>query len=168
MEEIWKLVKGFEGRYEISNHGRIKSCVRGKWKFLDPKRPNTQGYYNIALWDSAKGCKGKTICVHTLVAEAFCEKPIIDGRLEIDHIDSNRLNNHYANLRWLTCSEHRKVSYEKGEIRRGEERFNSKLTVEKVLEIRKSELSRSKLAKKYNVSQGTIQCVVERRSWAYV
>lgn len=167
-EEIWKPVKGFEGRYEISNFGRIKSCVRGKWKLLEPKRPNTQGYYNMALWDSANGCKGKTTCVHRLVADAFCDKPTTNERLEIDHIDSNRLNNHHTNLRWLTSSQHRKISYEKGEIRRGEKRFNARLTIQKVLEIRGSGLSRSKLAKKYNVSLGTIQCVIDRRSWSYI
>lgn len=96
-QEVWKEVFGYEGRYEVSNRGRVYS------HFL--KRELTQydrgnGYLSVML--SKKG-KSKNYTVHSLVAEAFLGKP--QKGLEIDHIDGNKTNNNVLNLRYITHSD---------------------------------------------------------------
>lgn len=92
--EIWKPVKGFEGRYEVSNMGRVRNSLSGK-----VLKPSTyEGYKRVNL--SIDRGKYKTFGVHRLVAFAF-----VDGYaegLEVNHIDENPSNNKAANLEWMT------------------------------------------------------------------
>ena len=108
LNEIWKPIKGYEGLYEVSNLGRIKSLKRlvKKWdgyrivpeKILTP-RANNRGYLRITL------CKDgitKTFSPHRLVAEAFLDNP--DNLPCVNHKDENPLNNVASNLEWCTYS----------------------------------------------------------------
>ena len=108
INEIWKPIKGYEGLYEVSNLGRIKSLKRlvKKWdgyrivpeKILTP-RANNRGYLRINL------CKDgitKTFSPHRLVAEAFIPNP--DNLPCVNHKDENPLNNVVSNLEWCTYS----------------------------------------------------------------
>ena len=108
LNEIWKPIKGYEGLYEVSNLGRIKSLKRlvKKWdgyrivseKILTP-RVNNRGYLRINL------CKDgitKTFSPHRLVAEAFIPNP--DNLPCVNHKDENPLNNVVSNLEWCTYS----------------------------------------------------------------
>ena len=83
MLEAWKSVQGYEGKYEVSSLGRIKSLVDNKGvsriKILTP-RISKNGYLYLNLWSNNIG-KAKKI--HRLVAEAFCEKP--DGAQCVNH-----------------------------------------------------------------------------------
>lgn len=171
-KEIWKDVQGFEGRYKISSHGRVISIIREKEKLLNPQRPTNGGYLNIALWHTKIGVTNKVVLIHQLVAEHFCEKPITNERLEVDHRDSNKLNNYYQNLRWLTHYQHKLVSVEKGEMSKGEEHWNNKLTKEQVLRIRSIYkpwvFSRQKVAKLFGVSASAIQEIIERKTWRHI
>lgn len=109
-EEIWKPVKGFEGLYEVSNLGKIKSIERKiqreNWGFLSVREKilkqniGTTGYYQVSLWKNNKGHIRK---VHRIVAEAFI--PNIQNKRIVDHIDTNPLNNNATNLRWATDKE---------------------------------------------------------------
>lgn len=104
--EIWKDIPEFEGKYQVSNFGNVRSLDRkilykdGRTrrytgKILKPIA-NSDGYLNIQLCD---GCDVlKTIKVHRLVAEAFVPNP--DGYLEINHIDEDKTNNNALNLEW--------------------------------------------------------------------
>lgn len=102
MLEIWKDISGYEGMYQISNRGRIKSFR--EWKrascpkeyFLKPS-PNNRGYLNVTLYKS--GTKKKYL-VHRLVAEAFIPNP--QNLPHINHIDENTKNNAAENLEWCT------------------------------------------------------------------
>lgn len=107
MEEIWKPVKDYEGLYEVSNMGRVKSlnreflCSNGqikknKEKILTP-RDNGRGYLNVHL--TKDGCH-KHLYVHRLVAEAFIPNP--ENKKEIDHINTIKTDNRVENLRWVT------------------------------------------------------------------
>lgn len=95
-EEIWKDVVGYEGLYQVSNLGRVKSVKHLKERIL--RTPcNNMGYYYVDLYSS--GVK-KRFLVHRLVAFSFLKK--IDGKEYIDHIDGNPKNNSIDNLRWCT------------------------------------------------------------------
>ena len=105
-EEVWKPIKDYEGLYEVSNMGRVRGLDRItpnghriKGRMLKQSL-NIYGYPHVAL--SKKGGY-KTITVHMLVAYAFVEG-YFEGA-EIDHIDTNRENNIWTNLRWVTHRE---------------------------------------------------------------
>lgn len=96
-KEIWASIEGYEGRYEISNEGRVKSLLHKEEKILIPNI-NTHGYYSVKLYDKNKN--RKTMSVHRLVAIAFVNR---DNNLNVvNHIDENSLNNYYKNLEWCT------------------------------------------------------------------
>ena len=90
--EIWKEVEGYEGLYQVSNLGRVKS----KNKTLHPNT-NTYGYKHVTL---SKDNVQKTVLVHRLVASAFIGNP--SGKPQINHKDGNKNNNAESNLEWVT------------------------------------------------------------------
>ena len=101
MEE-WKDIPGYEGKYQVSNLGNVKSLNynrTGKEKILKPGK-NTDNYLFV---DLCKNGKEKKYLVHRIVAEAFIPK--IEEKTHVDHIDGNRQNNVYTNLRWCTPKE---------------------------------------------------------------
>lgn len=102
MIEEWKDIEGYEGLYQISNQGRVKSLNynhTGKEKILKyGKRPN--GYLKTTL---IKNGIRKDIYIHRLVAQTFIPNP--DDKPCVDHIDTNPLNNKSENLRWCTQKE---------------------------------------------------------------
>lgn len=110
MDEIWKPVVGYEGLYEVSNLGRVRSVDRyvsfGRWgdngqtrfrksHLLSPKID--EGYYRVAL--SKDGVK-KLFKVHRLVAQAFIPNP--DNLPVVNHKDEDKSNNIVTNLEWCT------------------------------------------------------------------
>lgn len=96
-KEIWKDIKGYEGLYQVSNFGRVKSLVNNKGqyreKILNPIIGN--GYYRVRLF---KNKQNKLYSVHRLVAEAFIPNP--DNLPQVNHRDENKLNNSVDNLEW--------------------------------------------------------------------
>lgn len=122
MQERWKPIAGFEGRYEISDHGRVKSLAflqryllrnkqvalrRTKEKLLKLNLINS-GYLFVGLWlDNVVSNR----LVHVLVAEAFVE----GARLEtVNHKDGVKTNNHWQNLEWATYTDNHLHAVEMG------------------------------------------------------
>lgn len=99
-EEVWKPVVGFEGKYEASNRGRVRSLVAGRPRVFK-HHVNSDGYQQVAL-----GKRFTNIYVHSLVLEAFVG-PRPEG-YECDHINTVRDDNRLENLRWVTKGENRK------------------------------------------------------------
>ena len=109
--EIWKPIVGYEGLYEVSNKGRVRSLPRithydagyekrNNGKILTPSKASkykTCDYYRVSL---SKGNKAKSVPVHRLVAEHFVQKK--DGCNFVNHIDGNKHNNAAENLEWVT------------------------------------------------------------------
>lgn len=103
--EEWRPVVGFEGKYEVSNFGRVKSLnYRGNMNICKVLRPfihkNNYGYMKYTLVNKDK--KVKTVLVHWLVMAAFVG--VSNGRY-IDHIDGDGSNNRLSNLRYCTHRE---------------------------------------------------------------
>ena len=101
MEEIWKDIPGYEGLYQVSNFGNIKSL---NWKNMGKAKnmylkPHCHGYLQIELFNN--GVK-KTYMVHRLVAQSFIDNP--GGYPFVNHKDENKTNNCAWNLEWCTAS----------------------------------------------------------------
>lgn len=108
-EEIWKDVPGYEGFYQVSNLGRVKSLERTKRASFGSTQTvkekflmlNSNSLYPAFM--AAKYGGVKCIRVHRLVALIFVPNP--NNYIEVNHIDGNKRNNHYKNLEWCTRQE---------------------------------------------------------------
>ena len=98
-QEQWKPIQEFNGEYEVSNIGRVRSMKRYKGVVgrIMPQTIQRKGYYAVTFWMNNKAYCRK---VHRLVIEAFTPNP--DSLPCINHIDGNKLNNHVSNLEWCT------------------------------------------------------------------
>lgn len=110
MEEIWRDIKGYEGLYQVSNLGRVKSLERVvirndgsrlpiKESLKIPQKGNGR-YYTVMLYKDNTYIRHR---IHRLVAEAFIPNP--EEKPFVDHIDTDTHNNIVTNLRWVTVSE---------------------------------------------------------------
>jgi hypothetical protein len=122
LDERWVPIHGYEGRYAVSDHGRVKSLARfrrGKSGSMVPvpeiimrlctkkQSPNgrTLPYIEVKLRDgSPRNVNCKSFLVHRLVAQAFIGE-LFEGA-QVDHIDGNHSNNYWQNLRILSAKEH--------------------------------------------------------------
>ena len=112
MEEIWKDIEGYEGRYQVSNLGRVRSVPREWDQFnrhgtLSHYRTEgsiikplfLKGYITVGLRSDPSHFK--RIPVHRLVAQAFIQNP--DGLPQVNHKDEDKTNNRADNLEWCTA-----------------------------------------------------------------
>lgn len=176
-EEVWKDIPRFEGCYQVSNYGRIKSLARFDYstRFLKEriKRPcyDKDGYLIISLGCAKKNIKPKTYKIHQLVAKAFIPNP--NDLPEINHIDEDKTNNRADNLEWCTTKYNLTYGH-RLDCARGERNSKHKLTEKQVLEIRRIykkgdlEYGQNALAKKYGVSHPSIASIVKNETWKHL
>lgn len=116
MEEVWKDIEGYEGRYQVSNTGKVRSLIKrskldSPWHLLKPT--NARGYEYVGLWRKQDG--STNFLVHRLVAKAFVPNP--NGFKEVNHKDENKQNNCADNLEW--CTREYNMSYKNARVRQG-------------------------------------------------
>ena len=173
MEEIWRDIAGYEGSYQVSNMGRVRSLdrkdgrgnqIKGRMLIL---HKNRNGYLQAAIF--SKG-KTKLSYVHRLVAQAFI--PNAKQLKCVNHKDENKTNNIVDNLEW--CDHKYNNNYGKltHEFRSnnvsGEKHPQSKLTKEQVLSIRelhKKGHSITNLSKQYGVCRQHIWEIIKQTKW---
>ncbi|WP_352681130.1 NUMOD4 motif-containing HNH endonuclease [Mesorhizobium sp. M0184] len=183
--ETWTDIIGFEGYYQVSDHGRVMSLARKIW--VSPSVRSARGYYrtvkartlrparsfengrlcalNITLWrDHIAKCE----LVHTLVLENFVG-PRPEGKYGC-HKDDRPANNRLDNLYWGTPTENCADKIRNGKQPRGTQIPWAKLTEQDVLYIRTNacNTSQSELATKFGVRQPQISRVVNRHEWQHI
>ena len=149
--EIWKDIPTYEGLYQVSNLGRVKSLRFGKEKILAPSPTDKTGHLMVVLH---KNGKRKCAKVHQLVMFAFVgERP--EGKV-VMHLDSNPQNNALSNLQWGTNIENAVEAARQGKIGR------QKLEVQEVAEIRallEQGASTKDIAKKYGITDRNVRYI---------
>ena len=123
LTEEWKDIYGFEGCYQISNTGKVRSLDRevrngygtriAKGRELTPYLNKSTGYMCIDIQTHGKRIK---YAIHRLVAYHFVEG--VEDDLEVNHKDCNKLNNCPANLEWVTRSQNTQHAYDNGLIKK--------------------------------------------------
>lgn len=109
--EIWKPIKGYEGLYEVSNLGRVRSFHphrKVKYKILNPIEMNI-GYYKVTLYSKLKK---EQKYIHKLVAETFIPNP--KNFNVINHINGNKKDNNVENLEWCTQKHNMEQAFNMG------------------------------------------------------
>jgi hypothetical protein len=181
IEEIWKDIIGFEGYYQVSNFGNVKSVDReinyitGK-KYFYKSKPikyltDKDGYYRV---DLNKGNKSKRFFIHRLVGIHFIENS--NNLPQINHKDGIKINNYDYNLEWCSNLQNIEHSWKTGlrgsNIKRGEQTKSAKLKEVDVINIRNlyrnKELNQRELKEKYNVALGTISEIINYKKWKHI
>jgi len=168
-KEIWKDIKGYEGLYQISSEGRVKSLKRCSG-YIMKQTKSTDGYLFVNLLDSSH--KRKSHRVSRLVAINFIENP--ENKPQVNHINGIVTDNRISNLEWSTPSENMRHAVKLGLWRKENmvtknNGIKSKLSDEKVTEIKAlkkkypKKYTYKKLASKYGVKVGVIQYALHNR-----
>lgn len=165
MDEIFKDIPKFEGRYQISNLGKVWSKITNKFLTLQKEKC---GYVRVSL---NLNKKSKKYLVHRLGAFAFIKNN--KNKPCVNHINSNKIDNRVENLEWCTYSENLKHSFKYGNAcHKGSNHNNSTTTEKDVIEIRKlystGKYKQVELAKLFNLDPKHISLIVLRKRWTHV
>ena len=161
--EIWKPIKGYENKYQVSNLGRVKSLTK-KTPTIK-KLHNHKGYIYTSLYLNGKP---KNCLVHRLVLFTFKIPPIIGKDYQVNHIDGDKTNNKLDNLEFSTPLENTRHAIKlKLNKQHSETHSQAKLSNEEVEFIRlaKKYFNGKELANKFNVSTSTISNILKDKNW---
>lgn len=178
-EEVWLPIDGYEGIYEVSNFGRIRSLDRHvkysngavaftKGKILSPEiTKKGVGYKRVMLCHHGKH---ERVFVHRAVAKVFVSNDY--DKPYVNHIDGNKLNNNFKNLEWCTISENTKHAVENGLIKLGEDRVDSKLTNDTVIKIKeelaKNNKNQKQIADMFGLEKHAVQRIYSGKCYSKI
>lgn len=167
-EEIWKNIPGYEGCYQVSNLGRVKSLARKDAmchpvieRILSPNLDKTKEIYNISLYKNGKCAITK---IYRLVAENFVPNP--DNKHRVMHVDHIRTNDVSNNLVWVT---HQEVMMH---TMSGCKNHKAKLNEDEVIEIKRllkeKKYTQTEIGKKFKVRPNVIHRIKQRKTWKHI
>lgn len=161
-EEIWKDVVGYEGVYQVSNLGRLRS----RFKIRKPVK-RKDGYWHSKL--RINGVE-KMKLIHRLVAEAFLEAT--SDQTEVNHKDGNRANTRLENLEWVTRSENLKHSFKfLGKSNLGVKNPRNKILesdIKLIRTFRNNKASREFFSKMHNILPSSVRGIINRHTWKHL
>lgn len=157
MQEVWQPVRGYEGRYEVSDTGQVKG-TKG------PRKPvkTARGYVQVDL------CKHGTcrkFFIHRLVATHFIPNP--NQCPQVNHKDGNKTNNFVSNLEWCTAAQNAIHAVRLLE-RHGENMPNAKMTSEQVRSIRTDTRLHREIAADYGISRQVVSRIKSGKKWRWL
>ena len=165
-----KLIKelkidGCNKEYTIDEYGNIFDVKLQRYR-----KPivHKKGYLKMSFYVNGKD---KKFFIHRLVLQTF--KPVEDmDKLQVNHIDGDKQNNHVDNLEWCTQSENQKHAYKHGlNSNKGEHNPSCRLTEEQVIEIADlliKSVPMSEIARRYGISKSAVAFIREKRHWKYL
>jgi hypothetical protein len=173
MNEEWKDIKGYEGLYQVSNLGRVKSLDRvsnGQPKRGQILKPFKSSFRYLAV-EVSRNAVTKSVPVHRLVAQAFLPNP--DNLPQINHKDGIKENNHVNNLEFCTAKHNSKHAVSSGlrVAAKGERCACSKLKEGEVREIRSlysRGVPKEEIAKIFKITRENIRFIVNRITWKHI
>jgi len=166
--EIWLDVIGYEGYYQVSNIGRVKSLERkvvcnssfriAKGYMLNAGS-DKDGYLKVVL---SKDRLRKTVSIHRIQAIAFIPNPL--KKPCVNHKNGIKYDNNLSNIEWVTVSENAKHAHKMGLL---STKNGAKVTEKEVLEIRKigKSMLQKEIAKIYNIHSSTIGYILANKTW---
>lgn len=174
MEIEWRQIPGFEGYYEASNAGQVRSMDRTV-DVVGGRGPKKRNFVGALRRSYTTGCgypavilhksgRPYNLTIHRIVMLTFCGPSI----LEVNHIDGNRANNALHNLEYCTRKHNARHRAHVLLRQRGEENSASKLTNGQVVAIRADVRSQTIIAAEYGVSQTTIHNIKAGKTWRCV
>lgn len=181
VSEQWKSINGFEGKYEVSNQGRVRTVERTVphgltgTQFVPSRirklRQNIgNGYIECPLKTGSPDRRTKFVYVHRTVIEAFTgPSPASDS--QVNHKDGNKRNNCIDNLEWSTPLENTRHAISNGLTNNcGEMNSMARLNKSQVLEIvsLKGKLSSSQIGRLYGVTSSAVLAIFRGKNWSRV
>lgn len=176
--EIWKDVVGYEGLYEVSSWGRVRSLDKNVWngKVFFKKKGEFKAFYlhkGYPVTCLYKNNVKKNVNIYRLVAIAFIPNP--QNKPEVNHIDGVKTNSHVSNLEWATSSENSYHAYHTGlataPVLKGSKHGMTNLTEDDVIEIRRlysENVKRKEIMEMYGIAASPFHRIVSRKSWRHI
>ena len=166
--EVWKDVVGYEGLYQVSNFGNVKSLGNefSRKERLLKLSPQSKGYLTIVL---QKNATRKMVLVHRLVAEHFIDNT--ESKAQINHINGIKTDNRVENLEWVSHRENLNHAIKNNLTLKGEENRNSKLKdvdVIKIHSLLQKGTATKELSETYNISYSTIYGIRTNIYWKHL
>jgi len=175
--ENWEDIKGYEGCYQVSDLGRIKSLQRyvtsryGGERIVRERIRKTVLIKEYISIDLSVGGKRKTHRVHRLVATAFIFNPL--NKPQINHKNGIKIDNRWFNLEWATGKENQSHAFRLGlnKGQKGEEHSQCKFNDIEIIAMRSVNtkiFNTTRICKTYEISSGNLSAVLNRKTWTHI
>lgn len=172
---MWRAISEYEGFYEASSDGKVRSINRivrykdgssRKWPKLELKQGLSNGYKQIFL---SKNGKSRAFKVHNIILFAFLG--FKSSSMTVNHKDGNKFNNKLSNLEYITMLDNVRHGFKNGLMAVGSNNNLSKLTDAQVIAIRylsRSGMKPTDIATNFKITYQNVWLIVNRKSWRHL